>query len=540
MKRADGLYLGAFLVAVLLALGGAALLKGGFFIGKHEGDTLHLLQLVERMSRGEWPHLDFHTPIGVLAIAPIALMVRAGLGAGMALLAAQVLVAALLLPAIWHVARSRFAGGRAYAFGALVLVLVLALVHGTAEPTVSISMHYNRWAWAVAFLVIATAMLAPLEGRACPAADGLILGTGAALLALIKITYFVAFAPPVLLLLASRRQWRALGVALAAGLAVAALVTLLAGPGFWLAYIDDLQTVRKSGFRANPGLPFGQVVAAPAYMAASLTALLAVVLLRQSGRAVEGLAMLLLAGGFFYVTYQNFGNDPQWLALLGLMLWQLAPAPGLKNALGWDLREAMRLTALAALLMAAPSLLNLAYSPFRHLAADPADYRPLLPGTGTHQDLQTMAARAEKIVAQIALESQGNAFGPFTNPAAREKTRTSFQGEELPICDMKVGAAPWYAAMSADLRASGLAEGRTVFTADMMSAFWLYGAFEPLPGASPWYYGGLPGWENADYLLVPLCPMAAFVRKIILEQISARGDKLTEVRRNEMYILYAR
>ncbi len=535
MERANKTYLGGFLVLVAAVLGGVALAKGGFYIGKHEGDTLHLLQMVLRMAQGDWPHLDFHTPIGVLAMAPIALFVRAGLGVGTAILAAQILVATLLLPAIWYVAQSRFRGAWAYGFGAMVLVLILALVHGETETTVSISMHYNRWAWAVAFLVIATAML---EGPGKPWADALIIGVGFALLALIKITYFAGFAPAVLVLLLARGQGRVLLGAVLAGLAVAALVTLAAGPAFWMAYIDDLMVVRASTIRPNPGLPFGMVVGAPAYLGASLVAVLSVVFLRQAGRRDEGLAMLLLAGGFFFVTYQNFANDPQWLGLLGLLLWRLAPEQKVENALGWDLGQGLRLAALAALVMAAPSLLNLAYSPFRHLAVDVASYTPVLPGSGRNEDLQTLAVRARKIIAQVPLEGPDTPFAAFTDPEQRDATRVSFQGEDLPICDMKVGAVPWYSAMAADLRASGLEAGKTVFTADMLSAFWLYGAFEPLPGASPWYYGGLPGWEEADYLIVPLCPMAAFVRKIILEEVTARGTPLTEVRRNQMFILY--
>ena len=140
----------------------------------------------------------------------------------------------------------------------------------------------------------------------------------------------------------------------------------------------------------------------------------------------------------------------------------------------------------------------------------------------------------------MPLDRPGNAFAAFTDPALRAAARVSFQGEELPICNMQLGAVPWYSAMAADLKASGLAEGKTVFAADVLSAYWLFGAFEPLPGAAPWYYGGLPGWENADYLIVPLCPMAAKVRQAILKEVSARAETLREVRRNEMYVLYER
>ena len=539
MKQVNKGYLAGFLAVLTALLGGVALAKGGIYIGKHEGDTLHLLQIVLRMANGEWPHLNFHTPIGALAVAPIAGFVRAGLGVGMAFLAAQVLVAALLLPAIWYVAWSRFRGLSAYAFGAMVLILLLALVHAESDPIVSVSMHYNRWSWAIAFLVIAVAMLeAQEQTRGGDWLEGVIIGLGFAALALIKVTYLVGFAPGVLVLLISRRAWSVLAIAVLSGMAVAIGVALFAGIGFWLAYANDVMAVSGSKIRPNPGLPFAMVVGAPAYMAASVAALLPVVLLRQGGRAREGLALLLLAGGFFFVTYQNFANDPQWLGLLGLILWQVAPEEGRVNAWGWNLRQATRLTALAALVMAMPSLINLAYSPFRHALVDVAKYTPLLPGSGANEDLQTLKARAGKVVGQVALDGPGTPYAPYTDASQRDMVEVTFQGETLPICDIKISVVSWYSAMAADLRASGLEAGKTVFSADMLSAFWLYGAFEPLPGASPWYYGGLDGWENADYLIVPLCPQTGYVRKLILEDVTALGTPLREVRRNQMFILY--
>ena len=69
MSRPRSAVLAAWLVVLILVLGGLPILKGAFYIEKHEGDTLHLAELVLRMARGEWPHLDFMTPIGVLAIA---------------------------------------------------------------------------------------------------------------------------------------------------------------------------------------------------------------------------------------------------------------------------------------------------------------------------------------------------------------------------------------------------------------------------------------------------------------------------------------
>jgi len=540
MTRPSPAFLGVFLVFVMLLLAGVSLAKGGLYIAKHEGDTLHLLQIVLREARGQWPHLDFETPIGVLATAPIALFVRLGAGIGHAALYAQALVAVVALPAIWWVGASRFKGATAYLFGALVLVLILALVHGEADRSVSFSMHYNRWAWAAAFVAIACAILPSDEEFASPVADGVVIGSALAIMALVKITYFGAFLLPIAVALVARRAWRALGVALVTGLAIALALTLLAGtPVFWLAYLRDLFTVMASDVRPQPSLPLAAVIGAPAYMGGSIVLLLGVVLLRQSGRSLEGLVLLLLVPGFFYVTYQNFRNDPQWLWLVGLLLFTLRPARPQYIALGWEARQALLLAAVAAAAFSAPSVFNLAYSPFRHLVADSTRYVPLLPGSGVHTDLKSPRIRAMRVDAKIALDGPGQPFAAYRDPALR-KDETTFAGETWPECEVQLGTIAWFEALSRDLKASGLTDGKTLFPADILSSFWLFGASEPIPGAAPWYYGGLPGWEAADFLLVPLCPLSTRVRKLILDAVTEAGTPLTEVRRTDMYVLYAK
>ncbi len=270
MSRPNPNILAVFLVAVLAVLGGVALAKGGFFLAKHEGDTFHLLQIVFRMVDGEWPHLDFMTPIGIMAFAPIALFVELGSGIGNAILMSQILVALVLLPAVFWVGVSRFSGPLAYLFGLTVLVLVLALVHGETERSVSISMHYNRWAWAASYVAIVLAVLAPREVRS-DLADGGIIGLCMAFLMLCKITYFVAFAVPVVAALALRGAYRSLGFAVLSGLGAVAVVTLLAGFAFWPAYVGDLLAVAGSDVRPQPGAGLKTVIGAPAYLGGSLT-----------------------------------------------------------------------------------------------------------------------------------------------------------------------------------------------------------------------------------------------------------------------------
>ena len=384
--------LALFLMVLIVVLGGAPLIKGAFYLGKHEGDAMHLAELVLRMADGQWPHLDFMTPIGVLALAPIAIFIKAGAGLGHAIFYAQILVATLLLLPVLRVATSRLSGFWPYAYGGFVMLLCLALVHGEAHSAISISMHYNRWAWAVAYVVIPLAVLAPL-GHPRPVLDGALIGIGMAALVLTKVTYFVAFAPGLLIVLLARRQYSAILAAVVAGLAVAAVVTILAGPEFWLAYLKDLLTVALGENRQAPGDDFTSIVAAPQYMGGTLVLVAAVIFLRQAGRMTEGLALLVLMPGFFYVTYQNYGNDPQWLYMLALLAFVLRPEGTVTNGLGWNLRTALSYAGALALALGASSAINLAFSPWRHLAADDENQVALLPRLEEHTDVLTLKTR---------------------------------------------------------------------------------------------------------------------------------------------------
>ena len=276
------------LVAVLIAMGGISLLKGGFFIGKHEGDTIHLVDIVMRMSMGQKPHSDFMTPIGFLAFAPMSMFVAWGSGIGHAIIQSQIFVAIALLPAIWWVSVSRLPKRLAMGFGVVVLVMILALVHGEANSAVSISMHYNRWAWALAYLAIMGSILPPIYGQS-RIADGAIIGGAMAALVLIKVTYFVAFALPVVLALIVTRQIMTFVYAVIAGLFVAGAVTAFYGVDFWFAYLADLQAVASSETRAAPGLPLDQILIAPAYMGITAMGVAGVILLRQAGAKAGGL-----------------------------------------------------------------------------------------------------------------------------------------------------------------------------------------------------------------------------------------------------------
>ncbi len=536
MSRPKPAQLFVFLLGLIAALGGVAVAKGGFYIAKHEGDTLHLLQIVFRMADGEWPHLDFVTPIGIMAFLPIVGFMKAGFGAGNAIIWSQIAVALVLLGPVFWAAFSRFDNALAYLFGLSVMVLTLALVHGEADRLVSISMHYNRWAWAVSYVVIVLAVLPGVRARN-DLFDGGIIGLGMGLLLLCKVTYFIAFALPVIAALLLRGAGRALVVSLITGAMALVVLTAFAGVGFWPAYLGDLLTVSGSEVRSQPGAPLKTIIGAPAYLGGSLTLILGVVFLRQAGERVLGLVLLLLVPGFFYVTFQNFGNDPQWLMLLAILLLVPRPETDLANGFGWPLGRALVLSAVAAIALAAPSFLNLAYSTFRHAGINPDDYTPLLAASETHDDIFGRVVRSNRVHGEIALDTTGSGLETRRELAKREDFETEFQGEVLPECELKLGLIAWFETIVADLEENGFA-GKRILAADVLSSHWLFGDLGRLSGGAPWYYGGLPGIENADYLLVPLCPASLGIRKQMLEAVAQRGTEVSEAHRAPLYILY--
>lgn len=534
MSRARTGILFAVMALAVVIFGGVPLLKGGLYLGKHQGDAMHLADLVLRMADGQMPHLDFMTPIGFLAIYPIALFVKLGFGLGHAIFYAQLLVASLLFLPAFHVARSRLSGVWPYAYGAFVMLLCLALVHGEAQSAISISMHYNRWAWAVAYVIVPLAVLEPF-GQRRPWLDGSLIGLGLAVLALMKITYFVALAPGIFVALLAWRNWPAILAAMTAGLAVALAMTAYAGLQFWYAYLGDLITVAGSPERPAPSESFAGVVAFPSYLGPSLTLVSAVILLRQAGRMVEGVSLLVLMPGFVYIAYQNFGNDPQWLYLVALLFFVLRPDDMLRNGFGWNLRTTFGYAGVLALAFGMPSALNLAYSPFRHLASQTEGAVPLLPGLPVHRDILTLADKIYTANLKMPYDGEGQPYAAYHWRANRPEP-TLLNGEALPDCQLDGGMTAWFELVSADLENAGYKGSRLIGT-DLYSAYWMFGDFRSVKGAAPWYYGGLSGVENADYIIVPLCPMEYVLRAQMLKSLEDGGWALREVRRTDLYIL---
>lgn len=529
----------AIILAAFLGISALLFAQNGLLITGHEGDLLHTLDLAFRMAAGQRQHIDTMTPLGHLAIWPIAALLEAGLPPGRALRLAEVGVAACLLPMVWWVSWSRLDGVLRYAFGLGVVLLPLALVFGGDEPSLSFSMYYNRWAWALAALVVAVLFLPARRGSVV--ADALVLGLCVAALLLIKATYVLALAPFGLAALAHDRQGRLFFAALLVLIAVLVAATIwLGGLEFWRAYLKDLLVTAASPLRPQPGETFANLLAKPAFLPGTLLALLAIVYWRKTGLAREGLLLLIAAPGWIYITYQNWGNDPKWLALLAVLLFARANPPGARPFWGVPARAFGQVLGAVAVVLILPSLFNIYTSPMRHALTSTKGFAPIFTDL-RHDDILVKIATHRAPRTQSVLPGILFAEGAEAPEAEPKPTPgRDLIPADLEECNTLTGLVGWQTQVAAEMGAVESAVGRQVLVADLLDALWLFGPFEPAPKGAPWYYGGDAGFEGAEFVLVPLCPLSTRARDAKLDWIAEAGWQLEEEIRTGLFILMRR
>lgn len=524
MTRLEPFRFGLFLCCLLAALATLSLAKGGLYLSRHEGDTLHLIEILWRMNLGQIPHIDFMTPLGIAGFLPMAAFLNAGFGVGYAILLGQILAALLVLPFVYYIARSRFDGWMAYAFGAIVIVMVVALVHGESADNVSVSMHYNRWSWALVFLAVPAAIFPPKRGGA-EWLDGVLIGLSMSFFILGKVTFAVAFAPLLLAALALRQAWSAMVFGGATVILCALLPVFAIGIEFWPAYITDLRQVAASEIRPRPGADWASLLLAPAYLLGNAILVACIVLLRKGPNPSYGALLMLFAPACFYVTYQNYGNDPKWLLLLAFLMLKF----------GQDVRY--RSLALAAAVLIAPSFLNMVVSPYRHLLTKTGGYIATFT-TAPHTDIYTLDQRMNRVLERRSIHFPEPQFAELNAFAQKEDDVILFEVAH-PLCVQNLGLLGSLRNIAADLRAFGLGQDAKIFTADTFSNLWMFGPFAPLPGGAPWYYGDLSGFKAADYVLIPNCPVAPRAFREIAQDINALENiEFQQLRATSLYSLY--
>jgi hypothetical protein len=533
MKHVNSILLFSILAISAAVFSGLTLLKGGLYLGKHESDILHLLDILHRMHLGAQIHVDFQTPLGIFAFAPIHWISSLGFELGASFAAAQAVLALALLPALYWIGVTRLGSVSAVFFGVSVLAIVTAMVDGQIDPSSSISVHYNRWAWALAFTALGISVLKPRQ--TAPLFEGVMVGLCMAGLALLKVTYFAGFAIPVIVGLLAYGNGRALVVSVATGGLVAAVVTLGMGMDFWSAYLGDLLRVAESTNRPYPGASLADLVGSHRFLAISVVAFMACVVLRQSRQGKAALLLFLCVPGFYYVTFQNFGNDPLWLVFVVVFLMAHRPERDSRNGLGWEIRGTAALIAGAAMAIVAPIYLNILTSTLRHFVVDTAQYAPFLPEVAS--DIQTANLRSKTVTAIVRVGADDPALAPYVEAIPDEVTRLA--GVEFRECQLKIGTVSMMQGIGADVAKIVPAEGGRLYVLDVTSAYWIPAKMAAVEGSAPWYYGGLPGFAAAEYLLVPQCPSVLSLRNAMIKETKAReGVTLSLMKETDLYAFY--
>lgn len=529
-----------FTVILLVTIGLVAisLLHGGLLVGGYEGDLIHTVDIAYRLAEGEKPHQDFMTPLGVLTIYPLSIFILAGFGPGISLLMAQALVCLILLPMIAWVAISRLERGTRTFFALALIMVVTALVYGGDNPLTTVAIYYNRWAWAICSLIVITLLVAPKVENT--RADALVIGICGAWLVLLKITYIVAILPFVLVAILYNRDWRLMFQALVVSLIILAGATVaFGGLGYWQGYIHDLLETLVSPIRSVPGEDYGSLFGKPAYLPGSAVMLASIVYFRKTGRMREGLLLLILFPGVVYITYQNWGNDPFWVFILAIAL--LGTAQKKTGLTFWDIDAStfQKGLALVALTIYSPALFNQAFSVPRHAGQDASEFAPMF-SDPRFVDIGVRKSDndAPSAIVPIAIETVFAEPVDEAEDDAEENLPVMVNGEELPQCDLSTGLVGLLRQMVVELDAVDLAQGKHVLLADLLDPLWLFGDYKRNTVGAPWYYGSDGGYETAEILMVPFCPVSIPARKEKLAALSKKGANFREVMRSELFILF--
>ena len=244
---------------LLASLSGALLLldwawfvrPGATYVSVSTEDFMQLADLMHRMASGQAPHLDFHAPMGWLAMAlPYAGFRLQGGFAG-ALEAADMIMLAGLLPLACMVLARRVPTWAAV--GALVALFGLVAAPwrmGESGWRSDPSLHYNHWGWALLSIVLLLGLPGGAKGlwRATAAAVGALLS----LALFTKATHFLAGLGFVVLFGVILDEFRR---AACWGLALCAAGTLaIQAAGGWVDdYIMDVARAVRIALSHDPG-----------------------------------------------------------------------------------------------------------------------------------------------------------------------------------------------------------------------------------------------------------------------------------------------
>jgi len=507
-------YLGWLVFAILLQ---ATLmwLAGDVYITGHESDVLHSLQGAILLLESELPHLDFATPLGVLTFAPIAVLLGLGFGHGAAMAYSGVLLAVVFLPALYWVGVTRLSAPVRLVWSAVIILLFTASVFGSTDTFNSFSMHYNRWSWAIAFILL-TAVTFPNLKSDRELLDGPIVGVCLSFLALTKITFFVALAPVVLIALVARSQWRTIGISALVGFVAILVVTIWAGgTSYWFALLDDLNMATSAGFTIRAG-GWAQYVSRPDITFALIAMLVGAVLLSRAGETISSVVALALTPAFLFITYYNWGFEPKFLLFLALMMW-VSKGNFHTVSIGYSM---------AMIAFLGPVLVNLAISNLRPVAFQRDNFHSVFQ---EETNGALLFNRDRSYIRSVTVSEQGKIdVIEFRNSKM----------VELNDCAIVSGSWGQSEAIMESLTDLDLNDGSQLLVADAFSDYWMFGNYGRLENGAIWQYGGAQGFENAEIVVVPDCAAKTHVRKAILTNLAGAGYGLDLIEKTDVAAIY--
>lgn len=526
------------LVAVWAAIAVLLLWPGHLAIDVVEVDVLHALDGAMRMVAGDRPHLDFMTPLGALSFGGIALPMALGASAADAMIYANLVLGAMLIPPLIWLRATRLEQGQALVAGIMILIFGMSLIYGSASTPNTYGLFYNRWAWSI-FIAVGLLILIPARnGRDPQRLDGIIIAISVMMLLLLKITYAVALALPVLVWAIGGQRWKGLASGLITALILIALVTIWAGDlDFWLNYLGNLATVSQSEIRPKPGTPFLTMVGGTTGAPMTLILMASIAVLRMTGAKQSGLLLLCITPGMLLISYQNWGNGPLWLLLVFLVLVVALNHTNVEARLfGRALRPVHVGLCVASVTLIAPYLLNAAASPFRNLSVGDGYEAPLSNVAG--EDLLFPIRSGHRIRAERPTLQTDE---PLTDPrAVAMDTEITFAGTVFGPCQLTDGAMNQLNQIAEALANVPATAGASILYTDLVNVVWMLSDASALPGGSPWYYGGRSGFGAADYLVVPKCAILALSRNTMLNELSEAGWQYDKVYEDAFAVIFQR
>lgn len=180
------LLLPAFIVLIFSA---ALLASQGVVIKLFLHDSFITFDGMWRMSLGETPHIDFHTPVGQAYFWPVLLLGWLGGLSAMTIIHSHVVVGLFLAAAMTVLLPRRLTLLEMAISCTLILAMAMAprdVDHATTDY--SWLAPYNRWSWGLWMLSVQAMLIPPTAAR--HGRDGIVLGLLAGLMAYIKLSFF--------------------------------------------------------------------------------------------------------------------------------------------------------------------------------------------------------------------------------------------------------------------------------------------------------------------------------------------------------------